>query len=598
MNFPRRRSIEPLESRCLLAGITLITHGFNSDADSWVTAMAEEIGARSDVDIDQPLYKLMVTDPGHDGGPLQVTSSPRSGPAPTDTATQNPEITLLLDWSDVAGSLFGYARSTYDVAAAVAEQLVTPGFLADLPTPLAELPLHLLGHSRGGSLVGELAHQLGLRGVWVDQVTSWDPHPVDGIREPSLFNLDYGDAPMVRYENVVFWDNYWRTQGDGSLDFTGEPVANTANVQLSETVLSAGGYSNEHSDVHLWYHGTVDLSEVPPANDGAEDVPGDWYGGPHPERNASGFAYSRIVGGVRPLAGVSQALGGTAEAAELDWSGGNWPNLLNLQVEGEPTFDAGQAIPLSYYHADADSAATVTLSLDVDQNPYNGTPLAAIEEPVTASTSVRRNQTLLPTASMAAGVYYVSAQITDAGGRTRYAYSSTPVTLLATTTGGDAYVDITDGQMLDVTAASILQLQPQTKRLYVHRGAAGQLNTFEPWQTSVPQFIGGQLYHRGDAEASGQTAELFVSTNNAWSNPFSAVDVDGNGLVEPIDVLYLINALNRARVTSFAVVQPLTDSQAPSHFWDVDDDHLITPSDPLQVINWLNYQNRLRRGAG
>ena len=32
-------------------------------------------------------------------------------------------------------------------------------FLSDLAAPLAELPLHLIGHSRGGSLVGELASQ-------------------------------------------------------------------------------------------------------------------------------------------------------------------------------------------------------------------------------------------------------------------------------------------------------------------------------------------------------------------------------------------------------------------------------------------------------
>ncbi|QEG38824.1 hypothetical protein UC8_07820 [Roseimaritima ulvae] len=497
----------------------------------------------------------------------------------------------------MAGSVFGYARSTYDVAAAVAEQLITPGFLADLPTPVAELPIHLLGHSRGASLVGELAHQLGQRGVWVDQVSTWDPHPVDGIREPTLFNADYGDAPMVRYQNVVFWDNYWRTQGDGSLDFTGEPVANTANLQLSEAVLSDGGYSNEHSDVHLWYHGTVDPSLLPPANDGSEDVPQDWYGGPHPQRGASGFVYSRIVGGARPLTGLSQAVGGTAESAALDWSGANWPNLLDLRViGGGQTFDAEQTIPLSYYHADADSGATVSLSLDVDQNPYNDNPLPVAEQVVSSSIELRPNQTLLPTSGIAAGSYYISARIADAAGRTRYAYSSLPITLVATTPEEDDYVDISDGQSLDVTAAAILEQHPQSKRLYVYRGAAGQLNTFEPWQTAEPQFIGGRLYHRGDAEAGSQTAKLFVSTDNAWSNPFRVADVDGNGLVEPIDVLYLINALNRARVSSFAVVQPLTDSQAPERYLDVDNDRLITPSDPLQVVNWLNIQNRLRRG--
>mgnify|MGYP001819814984 CR=1 FL=1 len=264
---------ELLEARHLLSGITLLTHGFNSNVDSWVTAMANAIAARPDLAVNQAIYRVEVTDPGHDGGPLQVANTARSGPAPTGATTDNPEITVLLNWTDVAGAPFGgYYRSTGDVAAAVAQQLVSPGFLSDLTTPVAELPIHLLGHSRGASLVGELAHQLGLHGVWVDQVTTWDPHPVDGIREPFLFNYDYGDAPMVSYENIAFWDNYWRTQGDSSLDFTGEPVADTWDVQLSESVLSSGGYSNEHSDTHLWYHGTVDLSTDPPANDGSEDA--------------------------------------------------------------------------------------------------------------------------------------------------------------------------------------------------------------------------------------------------------------------------------------------------------------------------------------
>ena len=44
--------------------------------------------------------------------------------------------------------------------------------------PLAQLPLHLIGHSRGGSVVTEMARLLGAQGVWVDQVTTLDPRPV------------------------------------------------------------------------------------------------------------------------------------------------------------------------------------------------------------------------------------------------------------------------------------------------------------------------------------------------------------------------------------------------------------------------------------
>ena len=341
--FGRSFGVEVLESRLVLSGVTLITHGFNSDADGWVTAMAEAIGQRADFAIDQAIYRIAVTDPGHDGAPLDVTSSWVSGPSPTDAATQFPEIALLLDWSDVAGGLFGnYTRSTFDVAAAVADSLLGEGFLSDVSQPLASLPFHLLGHSRGASLVGELAHQLGTRGIWVDQVTTHDPHPVDGIGEP--FGEDYGDAPMVAWGNVTFWDNYWRLGANSLFDFSGEPIANTHDVELSNAVLESGGYGlfsgGSHSDVHLWYHGTIDLSESPAANDGFQDVPNDWYGGVHPERDASGYYYSRLANGQRPADGLADNfVGGSASRQAVAIEGSAWPNILELKVNtADPTF--------------------------------------------------------------------------------------------------------------------------------------------------------------------------------------------------------------------------------------------------------------------
>jgi hypothetical protein len=59
----------------------------------------------------------------------------------------------------------------------------------------------------------------------------------------------------------------------------------------------------EHSEVHAWYHGTVDLN----ANDDDDGIDIDdelftnWWGdGGIPARNATGYFYSDLVGGTRP----------------------------------------------------------------------------------------------------------------------------------------------------------------------------------------------------------------------------------------------------------------------------------------------------------
>jgi hypothetical protein len=73
------------------------------------------------------------------------------------------------------------------------------------------LPIHLIGHSRGASLMVGLTKRLGEKGIWVDQLTGLDPHPVDGHND--FLDLDFGDTPMASYVNVVYSESYWRTNG-------------------------------------------------------------------------------------------------------------------------------------------------------------------------------------------------------------------------------------------------------------------------------------------------------------------------------------------------------------------------------------------------
>jgi len=74
-----------------------------------------------------------------------------------------------------------------------------------------------------------------------------------------------------------------------------------------------------------------------------------------------------------------------------------------------------------------------------------------------------------------------------------------------------------------------------------------------------------------------------------WQNPILNEDVDNRGSVDPIDVLILVNEINRAGSRSLEG----TPQVAP--FLDVNGDRNIGPIDVLQVINYIN---RNRSGGG
>ena len=98
----------------------------------------------------------------------------------------------------------------------------------------------------------EMARLLGAQGIWVDQLTTLDPDPV----------ALYGDPPITNYANVLFADNYWQDLGNGLTVPNGQPVSGAYNRQLTNL---DGGYASSHSNVHLWYHGTIELET--PASD-------------------------------------------------------------------------------------------------------------------------------------------------------------------------------------------------------------------------------------------------------------------------------------------------------------------------------------------
>src|SRR6185369_3738758 len=121
----------------------------------WVTAMGNLIAQQSGTLATQPIYKLTVNNNGT-GGAYQASVT-QLGASPANWADE--EIVVLLDWSDVAGNLppNGSQRPTPEIANFVGDELMTPGLIPGFAAPLAQLPIQMIGHSRGGSLISEIA---------------------------------------------------------------------------------------------------------------------------------------------------------------------------------------------------------------------------------------------------------------------------------------------------------------------------------------------------------------------------------------------------------------------------------------------------------
>ena len=454
--------------RCLAAGVTIITHGLNGSVDDWVIAMAERMtsyprfaGTRS------TCYELYFT---QNGGNYQLTWKRLSGDAPLES--DSGEIFVKLDWRQLANDSF----STYDVAAAVVPHLVQADFIPELNGhALAELPLHLIGHSRGGSLVCQMSFLLGTNGVWVDQLTTLDPRPLnnDGFDDTPFYTVV--DAPANTYENVLFHDEYYQTL---NLLFYGEAVAGAYVRQLTDLDGGYGGFAASHSDVHLWYHGTIDWRV--PADDSVASITSaerqTWWTLYESSGATAGFYYSRIGGGDR-LSTDRPAGAGTAPVRDgynqrwdlgagasnnrtaLPANNGTWPNLLKFDLVGTNAVAWGESNTVTFdyqWGQPAATKATVGIYLDNDLNPYNGNERLVRELSVPGADQVGHVGAIigLTATNAAPGLHWLCAKISSEAA-TRYLYAPELLTVLSSFEPPRLEVVGDGGRPLRVTVAGV-----------------------------------------------------------------------------------------------------------------------------------------------
>jgi hypothetical protein len=411
------------------AGVTIITHGFNSNVTDWIIPMAERVGEYPGFPgATYSCYVISITQNGSGQYVASATLKNETGPLLADSG----EILVKLDWSTLSG--FG-GPSTTTIAQTAVTGLLSTTLIPEMGgRPLAELPLHLIGHSRGGSVVTEMARLLGAEGVWVDQVTTLDPRPVP----------QFGDASVTSWANVLFVDNLWQTMGDGFIVPNGQSVFGAYNRKLLSL---GGGYSSSHSDVHLWYHGTIDLAT--PASDTQATITASqrsaWWTATEMSGGAAGFLYSLIGGGDR-LSNLEPAGAGNGRIRDgfnknwdlgggvavnrtgLPANAGLWPNAILFALENA-TIPAGEAFDATLYHQAGASAAgeiEMGIFLDQDFNPYNENEIEVNQQLLarTGPNAVSLNPLSVPVnaAEVPPGSYSVCARLND-GVRTRYLYA-------------------------------------------------------------------------------------------------------------------------------------------------------------------------------
>src|SRR5688572_13466648 len=227
-------TLESLESRRLLSGLTIITHGQGGGGDDEAEMIADLIADRAG----GAAHYVMTVEPEAGVG-AEVVSFTKDADSPDVSGVPSGEMIIRLDWSEANISPTGI------IAEAVARYMVGNG--------LVEQEIHLAGPSRGASVMSNLAGALGERGVWVDHVTYIDPVPAGGVI-PGLGDLV--DGPMRVTENIIFADNYWRSDNNVVTGFDGQPVDGAHDVSLNDTVQEDS--EDPHVVAGLYYIATVD----------------------------------------------------------------------------------------------------------------------------------------------------------------------------------------------------------------------------------------------------------------------------------------------------------------------------------------------------
>ena len=307
--------------------LTVISHGYmapwlNTGTNGWVRTMAKEISTRSQSKgRSTKIYTLQMY------GLVNFWGAHLTGDLTDESGTSVKEFDRSIDhhivkieWAVFAGECGGSQTApTAEVARAAAQVLIYDLSQHDygLKSRGADIVVHLIGHSRGSSVVGALASEFQKANLVLKDLhlTTLDPHPFnpgwDWIPDlvcESDFSLkdNAGNEfnklfPSNGPDYVNFWDNYY--QEEGFAQATGS-YSKAWNLKLDSVLNDGFSITEKHSQVHAYYHGTIRLGLVVNDGDGTYINP-DWYVGTCSLGEAG---YHWAYPGSRPSHGVNNPL--------------------------------------------------------------------------------------------------------------------------------------------------------------------------------------------------------------------------------------------------------------------------------------------------
>ena len=147
-------------------------------------------------------------------------------------------------------------------------------------------------------------------------------------------------------------------------------------------------------------------------------------------------------------------------------------------------------------------------------------------------------------------------------------------------------------QVFVFNASNIASLNSD-KSLGIVLGTQDTVQTVSPWVLSNRQIEQNAL--RQVFQRDGSTIK--INSPTSWQNPLNRFDADGDGRRSPLDVLVIINQLNRLAGGNSSSTLPVFDPANPlgQFFVDVNGSNSCEPLDVLEVINQIN---RTASGSG